>query len=57
MENNENRSGDNSEPLTQSIMIALSLGSRKPQNEKEQRVLDEINAANAKGIGMDLPFE
>ena len=47
----------NNEPLTQSIIIALSLGSRKPQNEKEQRVMDEINEAKAKGQMMDLPFE
>jgi len=48
---------DNNEPLTQSIIIALSLGSRKPQNETENRVLAEIKEAEAKGMMLDLPFE
>lgn len=38
-------------------MIALSLGSREPQNDTERRVLAEIKEAKAKGQMMDLPFE
>ena len=48
---------NNNEPLTQRIIIALSLGSRIPQNDTERRVMADIKEAESKGMMLDLPFE
>jgi len=37
--------------------LELSIGKRKPQNEKERKMLKEIQDIEAKGGMMDLPFD
>ena len=38
------------------IMVHLSLGKRKPQNEWEQKMLDEMNQMKKEGKMIDIPF-
>lgn len=41
----------------QSIILDLANGTRKPQNEKEEKLLKELNEMKKKGIMLDLPFD
>jgi len=38
------------------IIVYLGLGSRKPQNEKEEILLKQIREIEAKGHFVDVPF-
>lgn len=41
----------------QRIILDLASGIRKPQNNKEKRLLKQIKEIAAKGYMLDLPFE
>lgn len=42
---------------TQRILLDLALGTRKPQNEKEEELLRQIREIEKNGGMIDLPFE
>ena len=41
----------------QKIMLDLASGARKPENEKEKRLLQQIEEIATKGNMLDLPFD
>lgn len=47
------------EPIegTQRIILDLASGIRKPQNNKEKRLLKQIKEIAKKGYILDLPFD
>jgi hypothetical protein len=45
------------EPLTEKILVELTLGTRDPVTEKEKKLQKEIDEIKRQGYIVDIPFD